>query len=158
MTRHKIAAIVPDMDTLPIATTTQEHVSTRIAVLLHIKRQAKTSSEVARALDMDRALFSRKLRLAGPTWKPDEIVHLADFFGVSIDWLVGRMPFDPIVLDERELTTPDGSRGTHTATIGELLAEIASLINDDDAGLPGTDEGTQAHLTDEDVARPSTAG
>ena len=68
-----------------------ELISQRVNHLLFINRL--TRRKAADELGISHSAFNTKIN-GGSTWRADELVSLTDRFGVSFDFLVGRVPIE----------------------------------------------------------------
>lgn len=76
-----------------------ELISQRVNHLLFINRL--TRRRAADELGISHSAFNTKIN-GGSSWRAEELVNLTDRFGVSFDFLVGRVPIEYAVPNQAE--------------------------------------------------------
>jgi len=80
-----------------------ELISQRVNHLLFINRL--TRRKAANELGISHSAFNTKIN-GGSSWRAEELVNLTDRFGVSFDFLVGRVPIEYAVPNDFETERP----------------------------------------------------
>ena len=75
----------------PMKYSSDELISQRVNHLLFLHRL--TRRKAAEELGISHSAFNTKIN-GGSSWRADELVNLTDRFGVSFDYLVGRLPIE----------------------------------------------------------------